>query len=234
MSRRKHNLQNDRRPSPGFGQKVAATAGSLSALYLLPVVAQGAVIFVSGSPVSLTLGHTGPVTWSVDGNGGTFQLQGAVFGTAPSRSSYIALATGIAFKGRGFVVSSSSLRALHAGFTVGPTLKSYSWGTGIHRVLSGFNATSNFVASSFFGGAAGPNFIGFRFTGIDSQTHYGWADINLNLASGVVTIEDWAYNDVANAAIHVPEPSSLALLAIGAGGLAAFRRRKERNAAAVA
>jgi hypothetical protein len=88
----------------------------------------------------------------------------------------------------------------------------------------------------------GDNYIGFRFTGIDNLIHYGWANLFLDLNAGIVTIKDGAYNDVAGAQIHiadgpsssVPEPSSLALLAIGAGGLAAFRRRKQRVAAAAA
>src|SRR5713226_9284370 len=131
MSRRKHNnLSDDGRQSPGFGRKVAATAGSLSALYLLPVVAQGAVVFVSGSPVSLTLGNTGPVTWSVDSNGGTFRLQGAASGSGLTHHSTVSLATGTGFKGKGFVapfLGAQSLRALHASFNVGPTLAKYGW-----------------------------------------------------------------------------------------------------------
>jgi len=43
-----------------------------------------------------------------------------------------------------------------------------------------------------------------------------------------VTVIDWAYDD-SGGQIHVPVPAPLALLAAGAAGLAAFRRRKSQR-----
>ena len=45
-----------------------------------------------------------------------------------------------------------------------------------------------------------------------------------------VTVIDWAYEDSPGAAIEAPAPTPLALLAAGAVGIAAFRRRKARPA----
>ena len=81
----------------------------------------------------------------------------------------------------------------------------------------------------------GDNFIGFRFDA-DGTTLYGWGRIILDRPSanrGTLTVAEWAYEDTG-AAIKVgdigpaaaDEPQSLALLALGAGGLAAWRRRR--------
>lgn len=47
---------------------------------------------------------------------------------------------------------------------------------------------------------------------------------NCYLMNGIVTIGDWRYNETAQAAMGVPEPSSLVLLALGYGGLGMWRR----------
>ena len=75
--------------------------------------------------------------------------------------------------------------------------------------------------------------VGYCFDA-NGTTLYGWARITLqNLGSNQasLTVAEWAYED-SGAAIHladtgasgVDEPQSLALLTLGAGGLAAWRR----------
>lgn len=83
-------------------------------------------------------------------------------------------------------------------------------------------------------------YLGLKFT-VSSQTHYGWVELNSELISvpgaemppyGLAQTEivNYAFNSAPGADITVgagtPEPSTLALFALGAVGLAAIRRRR--------
>lgn len=98
------------------------------------------------------------------------------------------------------------------------------------------------VGPSFFGGlaygAANPDaqfnnatdaYLGLSFPS-GGDTFYGWIRVTIDNAAGTFVVNDWAYNTVAGEGIlagATPEPGTLGLLAAGAAGLAAVRRRKE-------
>jgi hypothetical protein len=78
---------------------------------------------------------------------------------------------------------------------------------------------------------------------VNGQTNYGWILLNAriwsnqNAAHGEVEVLDYAYQSTPGAGIlagqtsdATPEPSTLALFALGAVGVAAVRRRRAKSA----
>ena len=92
--------------------------------------------------------------------------------------------------------------------------------------VAGFGADGNWA----MGDTA--NF-GFKFT-IGANTHYGWGKMSLNPGANYEIIEAY-YETTPGLAIHVgttsvPEPTSAALLVLGAAGLVTWRRKRKRAA----
>ena len=74
------------------------------------------------------------------------------------------------------------------------------------------------------------NLVGFRFQNEANanQTHYGWVRFSVGATAATRSIVEYAWEDVAGVGINagaVPAPGSLALLALGAAGLAGRRRK---------
>jgi hypothetical protein len=99
---------------------------------------------------------------------------------------------------------------------------------------------SSFAELAFHGGqandhwtAAGTGFVAFRFNG-GGGMQFGWARLTMDGAPGnTFKLVDYAWGDAGTqiSTGQVPEPGSLALLAIGAVGLVAWRKQRAKAAA---
>jgi hypothetical protein len=98
-----------------------------------------------------------------------------------------------------------------------------------------FTATGNaYIANGSIGywAGSGTGYLGLSFLN-SGTTDYGWAKISYNSSSQNLSLYSYAY-DNSGAAIGagqtcaVPEPSTLALMAMGAGSVAAFAARNKR------
>ncbi len=78
-------------------------------------------------------------------------------------------------------------------------------------------------------GIEGQGYLGFYLDEMDGR-HYGWAEVSLPTWGNpfTVTIHRWAYQTTPGAAaeVGIPEPMTLSMLALGASGLLARRRKK--------
>ena len=146
------------------------------------------------------------------------------FGTSSTSSASARINTGgangfsWAYGGASLVIaqtspgSSNDALNLSLGAEVGPTLDFGDYA----QILGDFDG---YVAMRF--SAPGGNV----FTG---PYLYGWARVDFDSTSGQISILEYAYEDTPDTAItvgQIPEVSSLGLLALGAGGLTARRRR---------
>ncbi|TWT99440.1 PEP-CTERM motif protein [Botrimarina colliarenosi] len=122
-----------------------------------------------------------------------------------------------------------------AGFNNGTSyVSALAAGTVIDGSL--VNGTSPFIGSLSFGSinpiAEFTNvtgaFIGYRFPS-GGGSAYGWARVDIDNAAGTFVIRDYAFESEPGVAIQageIPEPGTLGLLAAGAAGVAAMRRRR--------
>jgi PEP-CTERM motif len=110
----------------------------------------------------------------------------------------------------------------------------------ITALTAGSTINSGTLGPSFFGsmayGASNPNaqfnnvtdkYVGLSFPA-GANLFYGWVRVDITNATNHFLIKDWAYENVSGTGIlaGVPEPGTLGLLAAGALGISALRRRR--------
>ncbi len=209
-----------------------AMAGSMAGLGLIPEPADGTVIHVDG-PLVVPIDSVRDVFWDVDGDTFTdFRLRAWSYTSATFSDDR----TNVAIRSHNFNRNRAVSAGLPPGFAVGPTLAAYTW-TNVLTLATGYGSRNVFFLADNFESDAGTHegFVGLEF-GILGGDTYGWARIRVDLAQPdrSLTVLEWAYEDEPGVPITIPaaasEPgaSGLALLAMGAAGLAEWRRRRER------
>ncbi len=184
-----------------YKQKLGLGVSSISALYLLPTVVQGAVQSNTTS-FTVTHGFGTDAEWDIDGDSNNDFF----FDVSSSSYTYIDLIFGGTRNGRGVVranadTRSGNIRVLAANFSVGPTLATgYNWAPGDRSYYT--MIYNNIIDDHFKGASIGANYFGFRFD-IGGNNHYGWAKVTLSLAPDTVVVNEWAYESTPDVCIAV-------------------------------
>jgi hypothetical protein len=217
------------------GSMLATVAGSALAL---ATNANAAIIYSgpqnitvsrpAGSGVSQAGFAVGGASWRVwasNFNAGT---------NNQARAALIRFAAGERFMNASSTLINAKKLASGAVISAGQAFWSGGGGADLRRKNNNAPLYGQFLNSSI-------GFVGIKFK-ISGSYHFGWirAHANIGPSNAVsASVIDWAYNDVAGASIKAgegiaPEPSTtaMALLAAGAAGVLAWRKRRKRAEAA--
>jgi hypothetical protein len=237
---------NSLRPMKQQKNMVKATKGLAGAL----AIASGTAAYANPVPsvvpadfvVAPGTATAGPVNWDVNSDGTpdftfSYRFPNTATGSGvvwQANMNTIAATSGVVsylgpFVRYAFALQSNTL--INSG-------SAFSTTAGLQVVL-GSQYRSGGVPSYYGGFAAGPNangavppgtqaFVGFRFNAADG-THFGW--LRLSVGPGSIDFVSAAWDNVPNqgiAAGAIPEPGTMALLALGAAGVvgAAIKRRR--------
>jgi len=210
----------------GYGVAVAAVLSSTSS--------KGSVVFFDVNPdatgsnsangsVLLSFSLTGVVATDgshvVNEQFNATHTYGAATSTFPTSSKLTFHANGTA---------AFNPYPLAYGTTIGP-------GQSIDPTATGSNLTGFFETPKGHWSNGQEAYLALKFDN-SGTPNYGWADITVNSPASI-TLHSFAYDDAGNPVAAgsinpVPEPTQIALFALGATGLVAYRRRKQAIVAA--
>jgi hypothetical protein len=205
--------------------RIPRYAAASAAAAALP--SQADVVYFNNSPVTVNSGST-PVLWSIEGIGQGFRLDyqhsvGQHTIQIGQSGPFERLVTA--------TTHGQALLPIAAGQSIGTVLPAHGafQANGAAAILTHNDAGWSPLTT-------GTQYIGFEFgpTG-GSNPQFGWAEVTL--AAGSATIDRWAYESSPNVPIQagqVPEPADaafgLGLLALGAAGVSAYKRRRKKAA----
>jgi len=224
-------LKEQSAPRPSAHSLARFRRYSATALALTGSAAGTQAAIVYSNPTDVTLAGTGSTR--VNFLAGTFGGSGLT--VSYSGSEYVELvpsAGGVNATARDGGTF-GQLSRFSFGSSIGSAGGANGWDTGFN--YADYHNAGGYAWNTNANGTTG--YIGVRLNnnGTTSGTYYGWVRMTYDDASNSLTLHDFAYQTTADLAINagaVPEPAETGILAaLGAGGLAAWRRlRKSRRA----
>ncbi|MEN0109270.1 MAG: PEP-CTERM sorting domain-containing protein [Planctomycetota bacterium] len=210
-----HRSDETRTPRDSIARKTAYTLAAGAAAGAAGS-ADAAIVWSGPQDIDIALGASQPLNLDGDAYTDIF-LNNYDFG-APYQGVYVQYFPGNVV---GFFGAFAYVSALEAGDVIDATTTA----GGPFQASMAFGATN---PAAEFNNADGA-FIGLDFP-IGGVTHFGWIRVTIDNAAGEFTINDWAYQSVPGRGLlagdTVPEPGTLGMLAAGAAGVAAMRRRR--------
>jgi len=215
-------------PSDLFDKKLYAYALAAGAgLLAAPQAAQAGIIYLNPPDVTYTNAN-----FNLDFNNDT--LPDVFFTNTPWGGGSVFGRNLFAYAHGIVRTSLGKAAALPPSNLIGPGAY---WGVGDRKM-----AWAGFSTWSAWGVSGGPwanvtnRYLGVRFL-IGGNVRYGWVRMDVSVIPSTdtisATVKDWAYED-SGGPIHsgaIPEPGTLGMLALGAVGLAIWRRcRAGKNA----
>jgi hypothetical protein len=186
-----------------------------------------------------------PTDKTISGNTGSFTIGNI---NLASGGSYNSSATGVNFtigyatteKPRVSSGYPASVQFATNGTVYGMGASLFNLSATIDGAAATWGTTAYFDSNwatngSWQNGAPTSGYVGLRLIN-GGNYNYGWAAITYNDVANVLTLTEFAFESQVNIAVAagaIPEPANAALLlAAGAAGVIAFRRRKREEAAA--
>lgn len=225
-------------------RKLALASGAVALAAAATNDVQAGIVAAQNTPIRPPA-NLGANPWDIDGDG-TSELQFFHYGffTGSQRYGYIDElgVEGQGGFGRVLRTVSDAMAKLANGFMIGSSGFFFGNPQGLYFNTVTVNGAIQPFAGEWSMGETG--FFGFAFNK-DGQRHYGWGELKFDPTSAYsygygFQVTRAYYNDTPGASIAagdtgggsaVPEPSTLALAMLAAGGVAAYRSRRKQPAA---